>query len=460
MQPSGGNDGLQDQARESRANIGVTDRSADRSQRRRGRCRGDDAGSRFKAFHVCCPAFLQGSTVIFGLTTPDAPKVQPLIDDYQGTNNVTVQIEPGGPYSDFQTKLITNLTQGTGAYDVVSMDDPWMPQFAGGEFIMNLGELMDKRGIESDPDFVPELIALGDFPPGSGLRGIPWVGNVQVFAWRSDVLEELGLDAPPKTWDDVLSYAQAITEAKSGEDLYGIGVRGVAGNPAATSFLPVLRGYGTDLFDENWEPQLDTDAAMQAITTQLALAKLAPPGVETIDHPQMGQNLSQGLIAQSADIWPDQLLQVYDPELSKVVGKVDIGGEPAQEGVKPSNVTGNWLLGIPEGSENADAALDFILWFTAPEQQKRLLLDQNIPATRISVLEDPEAVEKLPFLPGLLTAGRNAVPRPRTEHYNAAEAIYGRYVAEAIAGQITGEEAMANSNKEIRELMVREGVLQ
>jgi hypothetical protein len=52
------------------------------------------------------------------------------------------------------------------------------------------------------------------------------------------------------------------------------------------------------------------------------------------------------------------------------------------------------------------------------------------------------------------------VPRPRTEHYNAAEAIYGRYVAEAIAGQISGEEAMTNSNKEIRDLMVREGVLE
>jgi hypothetical protein len=68
-----------------------------------------------------------------------------------------------------------------------------------------------------------------------------------------------------------------------------------------------------------------------------------------------------------------------------VVGMVDIGGEPAQEGVKPANMTGNWLLGIPEGSENVDAALDFILWFTAAEQQKRLLLETNIPATRISV---------------------------------------------------------------------------
>ena len=52
-----------------------------------------------------------------------------------------------------------------------------------------------------------------------------------------------------------------------------------------------------------------------------------------------------------------------------------------------------------------------------------------------------------------------AVPRPRTPYYNAVEAIYGRYVAEAIAGQTSGDDALANANKEIRELMVREGVL-
>jgi multiple sugar transport system substrate-binding protein len=371
-------------------------------------------GTVSKRSTFAAPAFLQGTTIVFAAVTEHAPLVQPLLDEYQAANNVTIQVEQG-QYNEFQAKVITNLTGVTGAYDVVSLDDPWMPQFGGGEFIMNLGELMAERGVESDPDFVPELLALGDFPPGSGLRAIPWVGNVQVFAWRTDVMEELGLGAPPATWDDVLANAQAITEAKSADDLYGIGIRGVSGNPAATSFL---------------------------------------------GHPQMGQNMSQGLIAQSADIWPDQLLQIYDPEFSTVVGMVDIGGEPAQEGVEPANMTGNWLLGIPEGSENVEAALDFILWFTAPEQQKRLLLETNIPATRISVMEDPEAVEALPFLPGLLAAARNAVPRPRTEHYNAAEAIYGRYVAEAIAGQTSGEDAMTRSNQEIRDLMVREGVLE
>ena len=167
---------------------------------------------------------------------------------------------------------------------------------------------------------MPELIALGDFPPGSGLRGIPWVGNVQVFAWRTDVLEELGLTAPPATWDDVLAYAQAITEAKSAEGVYGIGVRGAAGNPAATSFLPVLRGYGTDLFDENWEPQLETDAAMQAITTQLALAKLAPPGVETVEHPDNGPE--------------------HEPGSHRPVGGHLAGPTPAD--LRPGAIQGRW----------------------------------------------------------------------------------------------------------------------
>lgn len=414
------------------------------------------AASKRSAF--AAPAFLQGSTVVFALGQDDAPKIQPLVDEYASANNVTIELQPN-PFASLLEKLTLNLTQATGAYDIVSMDDPWMPQFAGGQFLMNLQELMDQRGMAVDEDFVPELLALGDFPAGTGLRGIPWVGNVQVFAWRTDVLEEMEI-AKPETWDDVLAAAQAITDARGAEGLYGIGLRGQAGNPAATSFLPVLRGYGTDLFDENWEPQLETPEAMAAMETQLALAKLAPPGVENVDHAANGINMYEGIIAQSGDIWPDQLLQIYDPELSKVVGMVDIGGEPAQEGVSPANMTGNWLLGIPEGSQNAEAALDFIVWFTAPEQQLRLLMDQNIPATRFSVLENPEAVEKLPFLPGLLAAGRNALPRPRTPYYNAVEAIYGRYVAEAIAGQISGEEALTNANAEIRDLMVREGVLE
>jgi multiple sugar transport system substrate-binding protein len=399
-----------------------------------------------------------GGEITFAAQTSDIQQVQPLLDEYSQKNNVKITTVPN-PYADLYAKLNINLTQTTGAYDVVSMDDPWMPLFAGGEFLANLGEMMDKKGLKPDTDFLPQLLALGEFPAGSGLRGIPWVGNVQVFAWRTDVLDEMGMEVP-KTWDDVLTVATAVTDAKSSDGLYGVGLRGQAGNPAATSFLPVLRGFGKDLLDpETSEPQLETPEAMSAIDLHLKLKDQTPPGVENVGHPENGINLYSGKIAMSGDIWPDQLLQAFDPKVSKVVGKIEVGPEPAQTGVKPADMTGNWLLGIPEGAKNSDAALDFILWFTAADQQQRLLMDNSIPATRLSVLQAPESVEKFPFLPGLLSAAKQALPRPRTPFYSALEEIYGRWVSEAIAGQTSGEDAMKNANKEMRDLLVREGVL-
>ncbi|MER3484653.1 MAG: hypothetical protein C4345_00425, partial [Chloroflexota bacterium] len=190
------------------------------------------------------PAVLgrQGGKLVVAMTNADQQLAQPLIDEYAQTKGIEIEVQ-GFPFEGLLEKLTINLTQATGAYDVVSMDDPWIPQFAGGEFLMNLEAL----GYQKDPDF----------PPGSGQRAIPWVGNVQVFAWRTDVLEEMGI-AVPKTWDEVLTAATAITEAKKSQDLYGFGLRGVAGNPAATSFLPILRGHGGDLFDDNNNPKEPT----------------------------------------------------------------------------------------------------------------------------------------------------------------------------------------------------------
>src|SRR6476620_3454566 len=54
------------------------------------------------------PAFMQGSSFVLAITSDDAPKIQPLLDDYQKANNVTIQVEQA-PYSDIQARMITNL---------------------------------------------------------------------------------------------------------------------------------------------------------------------------------------------------------------------------------------------------------------------------------------------------------------------------------------------------------------
>jgi len=66
---------------------------------------------------------------------------------------------------------------------------------------------MEEQGNEADLNFIPGLIVLGDFPPGSGLLRTPQGATSGMFARRTDVLKELGLAAPPAPWEDVLAYA-------------------------------------------------------------------------------------------------------------------------------------------------------------------------------------------------------------------------------------------------------------
>jgi multiple sugar transport system substrate-binding protein len=100
-----------------------------------------------------------------------------------------------------------------------------------------------------------------------------------------------------------------------------------------------------------------------------------------------------------------------------------------------------------------------MLWLTAPEQQRRMLLNSGVMPTKISVMKEPEAIGKYPFLPGYLDAARHGVPCVRTPYYPALELIYGRYVSEVIAGKADAQDAMANANKEIRNILVREGFI-
>ena len=394
---------------------------------------------------------LQASQITVLVNSGDGVRVRALGDAYTSHTGTSVEVLEL-PYDQSFQKLQIALSQGSDAYDVASLDDPWIPQFAGNRFLVNLDELFLNTGTTVSNQFQPQLLSLGNWPPGEGLRALPWLGNVQVFAWRNDLIANR-----PNTWDEVVATAESIKGGSSG--VFSYAIRGAADNPATTSFLPITRGYGKDVLSPTFEPQLATDEALNALRTSLKLRDTAPPGAENVQHADVGRFMYTGTTAMSGDIWPDQLLQMFDPSVSSVVGKIDIGPEPSQAGVQPANMTGTWLLGIPQGSKNKERAFDFMVWFTGFDQQKQLLLGFNSPPVLSPLFGDPEATAKFPFLPGLLAAAEKAVPRPRTPFYSGVEDIIGRYVSQAIAGQTPPAEALLSAQRDVRDYLVRNGAL-
>lgn len=352
------------------------------------------------------------------------------------------------PYDNLKESVVLDVRNNGGAYDLVMMDDPWMPEFGQGDMLVELEEYFPD-GL--DEDFIDKAVALGKEPYDTGkLIAVPLIGNVQMFYYRNDLLEKYNLSAP-KTWDDVVSNAEVIVEKEA--DVYGYAVRGQRGNPIVSDYLPLFWGYGGVVIDENNEPQVNSEAGIKAMETYLKLKELSPKGVETFDSDQIATALTQGQIGMTI-AWPSWVSQVDNPESSTVVGKIDFSAIPGQDG-NASAMIGNWMLGIPKSSKNVEAAVEFMKWVSSADIQKEMAKEGGGAPTRTSLYSDAELTEIYRHYPAQLDALEHSVARPRTPKWSQIEDVWGMYLSQILVGQIEVEDGLNQANEEIKGILNR-----
>ena len=377
--------------------------------------------------------------------------------DYEALTGVRVSIAEF-PYDNLFEKEHIDLMAGTGAYDLIMLDDPWFPRFASEQLLTPLTPLYQRRG-QSGPedDFVRSSIAVCKHPYESGeLYALPYVGNSQLFFYRKDLFEKHNLKEPA-TWDDVLTAARTIDErertgAQGGGRVYGYVMRAARGNSAVADFMPIFWAFGAEMFDANGKPSVNSQEGINALRFMLELGKYTPPGYASFNASEVSAHLLQGTAAMSIN-WPAWISAFDDPAKSKVAGKMNFGGLPGERAPGRAEI-GNWLIAIPRGSQNGDAAFDFLLWATTAEQMKKSALSGN-PPTRGSVFNDAELLAKFPAYPAQLRSLETSKPRPRTPQWTEVENVFGIYLSRANSGEITAEEAMNSANAEIAKIVER-----
>ncbi len=381
-------------------------------------------------------------------------KVAPM---YQSQTGITMEIVEF-PYDQLFEKLVTTFQANGSSYDLCMMDDPWMPKFG----TMGALQPLDSNfGFTRDSDIPSIVYDVGTWPPPRGpvppseqgksqhLYGITIVGNVEMFMYRKDLVS-----TAPTSWDDVLANAQKVNKA----NFYGYVIRGKATNPASSDSLPILWSFGGDIFDSNWKVMLDSTASIDAITflTQ-NLKKYAEPGAENTDAADRDRLIAIGQAFQSTT-WPAEVTGVVEAQgVSQVVGKMAYIPIPKGPSGKGLGMMGNWLLGIPKGSQNGSAAADFIKWLIKTDNMKTYVQNGGIP-TRTSLLNDPTLGQANPYFPALaqsLAAQPNW--RPRTDQWNAVETVYGTAVNQAVAGLKSPKDALTAAASQIRAAMKQAG---
>lgn len=364
------------------------------------------------------------------------------------------------PYSNLFEKEVLDLSQKTGLYDIILLDDPWFTQFAENGWLTDMTPFFEKKGEAGlSDDFIPTSAAICRYPYASGkVYAMPFFGNAQMFFYRKDLFAKYGLKSAPKTWDEAYGVMQKISASE--KRVQGYVLRGQQGNPVVANFMPVFWSFGGRMFNaDKTKVQLDTPQALNALNFFLKLKDVSPKGAESFNAQQLATHMLQGTAGATIN-WPAFVPTFEDPKQSRIVGK--IGYAPIPSGtVTGSSEIGHWIAAIPAGSKNKEMAFDFIHWSTSAKKQKEFALELGTPPTRKSVFTDPELTSKPEFkhYPILMAAIANSTPRPRISNWNEVENTFGIYLSMAVAGKISPKEALSKAQVDVEKLMKKAGYI-
>ncbi|MEC5342775.1 ABC transporter substrate-binding protein [Brenneria populi] len=369
--------------------------------------------------------------------------MQYVVNEYQKAHPETKTTLVKRPNKGLYESIVLSMREKSGSYDVILMDDTWAPEFFANRWLTPLSQDVE------DKDFIPAPFDIGRYPEAKGpVYAMPMVGNVALFAWNRAVFDKNRL-TPPKTWSDVLNAAQKISQT-SGTN--GVVFRGVKGNPIVTGFLPILWGYGGDVVDRQGKATLDTPQAKQALTTFLAMKQYAPRGVDVYNADEVRDALQKGSAAMGIEVWPAWIPNLDNPEVSKVVGEMEITAPPAETG-RPAPMLGIWQLAIPADAKNKTDAAAFLKFATGADMQKKLALNYGIPPTRQSVYVDKDVVAKYRWYPQQAEALKTSKARPRIQNWAEVESVLGDYLQMAMMGQMTAEQALQQAQRRISRIV-------
>ncbi len=366
-------------------------------------------------------------------------------------------------------RVTTDIATGGGQFDVMTIGTYEVPIWAEQGWLSAL-EFPESYDVDDLLDPIRAGLSLD-----GNLYAAPFYGESSMTMYREDLFEEAGLAMPDEPrWEDIYRLAQELHAPD--EDVYGVCLRGKPGwgeNMALVTTM--VNAFGGRWFDMEWNPELDGPEWEEAISFYVdLLGNYGPPGASSNGF---NENLSLFNTGQCG-MWVDATVAagfVTDPEQSQVADDVAFAPAPYQETEKGAGWLWAWSLAIPESSEQAEAAQEFIAWATSKEYTQLVAEKQGWraapPGTRESLYENPEYQEAAPFSDQVLSAIQSADPVDNTlqespytgiqfvaiPEFQGIGTVVGQQVAAALTGATSVEQALANGQRAAERAMQRAG---
>lgn len=392
--------------------------------------------------------------------------LMPLIPEFEELTGIKVEVDLL-QYMKMHDKQVLEMSKPSGDYDLISMVCMWKAEYATAGMLTPLEPFFENPSLAyPDYDFddlVPayventgyvggKKIYLGG--PGATLYGVPFGAETSIMIYRKDIFEEHNLKVP-ETYDEVLEAAKYIYENVDG--VYGMTSRGAAGHQANAAYLLHASPFEASIFDDNWEPVMNSPASIETLNWMKEMFSYGPPGMTSFAQDGEFQAFLQGDAAMylDASVFAGK---ARDPKQSKVADKLGYAMHPMKH--NRLSESGGFGLAIPANSSNPEAAFLLMQWMTSKEVERKVIENGGAPF-RMSSVEDPMLQEKYPEFAVLAKQLPHVNPdwRPIIPEWGEINNMMGIAVNQVLTGEKEPQEAMDDIVPPIREIMVRAGYI-
>ena len=287
------------------------------------------------------------------------------------------------------------------------------------------------------------------------VMAVAFMANAQHLIYRSDVLAQVGMDAPT-SYEGVLEAAEAIRAAGIMDN--PVGGAYAAGWNLAEEFVNMYLGTGGDFFEAGTaNVSINNEDGVEALEMMKALTAYMNPDYLTHDSNATSAEWEAGNVALM-NLWGRRSGVLMDDEGSEmVVYSNTVAGGPLTVGDSGNAASTLWWDGwtVAKNISDADAAATFqaMAYATSPA-----LLNEETMSQAVWLMNGFEAQ---PVNEGVLaTVAAGASPYPMLPFMGLLHTAAGDNIADFLQGNESAEQALADIEAAYTAAATEQGFLQ
>lgn len=300
------------------------------------------------------------------------------------------------------------------------------------DVIRPLDDLIAKHGGDLKPN---QIITID-----GNAMAVAFMANAQHLVYRSDVLEQIGVE-PPKTYEDMLAAAKMIRDQGIMENPLGGAYK--AGWNLAQEFNNMYLGFGGEHFKPGTaEPNVNSEAGVKTLEMMKALAEYMNPDYLTHDSNLTNAEYRAGNVALM-NMWGSRAAGLVEAEgvPQEVVDGFAIAG-PMTVGGGDTPASTLWWDGwtVAKNISDAEAEATFVamMYGIRPE----LMSDEDVRTQAVWLIDGYEPTAAATGVFAAANAG--TIPYPMLPYMGLMHTALGNEIVDFMQGNESAEQALAD----------------